>query len=48
MTSEDSADGDVVWQYENGNWSRTAAPYVWEGTDGSDVPTTFLARTVNR
>jgi hypothetical protein len=37
MTSEDSADGDVVWQYENGNWSRTAAPYVWEGTDGSDV-----------
>jgi len=39
ITSEGPADGDedMVWQYEDGEWSRTPGPYVWEATDGRDV-----------
>jgi hypothetical protein len=39
ITSEGPADGDedMVWQYEDGEWSRAPGPYVWEATDGRDV-----------
>ncbi|HEY5360484.1 MAG TPA: hypothetical protein VIJ82_22840 [Streptosporangiaceae bacterium] len=39
MTSEGSAGSnqDLVWRYQDGEWSRTPGPYAGKDTDGSDV-----------